>query len=245
MIRLSLMSDDELVEFVLTHPVSGGKGDDAAKSTEKSTADFTNTLQGVFATNNASQQEKLNFLTKQLESGVTNPQGYSPETLASMRTQAAESGAQNNADVMQAVNEKNATQTSATSLPSGVQEQIQAGIAAKEAANESNQQLGITQANGQLQVENQNRDIAALEGVAQAENPTGFAGASNNAAGEVSNLSQAVTKANGPGVGSILGSIAGSALGMAGSALTGGATSVAGAVGTESGDTSAGEGGFA
>src|SRR5579872_6067159 len=130
MIRTSLMMNEQFETFILTHPISGRKGDTSAQDTEKSQANFTNTLQQAYATNNASQQEKLNFLTKQLESGVTNPQGYSPETLAAMRTQAEESAAQNNKNVMQAVNEKNATDggASPTALPSGVQEQIESGV---------------------------------------------------------------------------------------------------------------------
>lgn len=215
MIRTSLMSDAQFALFITTHPVCGGKGDDTAQSTEKSTADFTNTLHQAFATNNASQQEKLNFLTKQLEDGVTNPQGYSPATLASMRTQATEAAALNNKNVMQAVNEKNATEggASATALPSGVQEQIQAGVGTGVANQEANAQLGITQQEGQLEAENRNRDISALEGVATAENPEGMAGESNAAAGDVSNLSSAVTSSNGPGVGSILGGVVGAGVG--------------------------------
>jgi len=217
MIRTSLMTDEQFALFIQTHPVCGGKGDNTAQSTENSQANFTNTLQSAFATNNAAQQGNLNFLTKQLQSGITNPQGYSPQTLAAMRTQATEQAAQNNQNVMQAVNEKNAVQggASATALPNGVQEQIQAGVGTGVANQEANAQLGITQQNGQLQVENQNRDIAALEGVASEENPEGMASGSNQAASDVSNLSDAVTKASGPGVGSILGSIAGAAVGPA------------------------------
>lgn len=215
MIRTSLMSDEEFALFIATHPVCGGKGDTAAQTTEKSTADFTNTLHQAFATNNASQQEKLNFLTKQLEDGVNNPQGYSPQTLASMRTQATEQAALNNSKVMQTVNEKNATEggASATALPNGVQEQIQAGVGTGVANQEANAQLGITQQEGQLEAENRNRDIAALEGVAQTENPTAMAGESNNAASTVGSLSQAVTAANGPGIGSILGGVVGAGVG--------------------------------
>jgi hypothetical protein len=217
MIRTSKMSDEQFLLFVQTHPVSGGKGDPEAQKTEKSQANFTNTLQQAFATNNAAQQEKLNFLTKQLEAGITNPQGYNPQTLAAMRTQATEQAALNNKNVMQAVNEKNATQggASATALPNGVQQQIEAGVGASVANEEANAQLGITQQEGQLEAENRNRDIAALEGVAGEENPEGFASADNSAAGTVGGLSQAVTQANGPGVGSILGGIAGAGLGIA------------------------------
>src|SRR5260370_335529 len=161
MIRTSKMSDAQFAALLATHPISGGKGDDTAKSTEASAATFTKTLQSAFATNNAHQQQQLNFLNKNLEEAVTNPQGYSPQTLAAMRTQGEDAAAQNNSKVMQAVQEKNATEggASATALPTGVQEQIQAGVASAEAQNESNAELGITEQNGQLQNENKWRAV--------------------------------------------------------------------------------------
>ena len=202
--------------------VSGGKGDSTAESTEKSQGAFTNTLQNAFASNNQNQQQQLNFLNQQLQSGITNPQGYSPETLAAMRTQATEQAAQSNKNVMQAVNEKYATQggASATALPDGVQEQIAAGVGSTIANNEANAQLGITEQNGQLQNQNYWKAVQGDETVAQMENPEGFAGATNSAAGTVSNLSDAVTRANGPGVGSILGSVIGAGIGLAGQTKT-------------------------
>lgn len=204
--------------------VSGGKGDSTASNTEKSQGSFTNTLQSSFANNNANQQQQLNFLSKNLQSAVTNPQGYSPETLAAMRTQVTDKAAQSNKDVMQAVNEKNATQGggSATALPSGVQEQIDAGVGTQIANNEANSQLGITEQNGQLQNENKWKAIQGEQDVASLENPEGMAGAGNNAASTVGGLSQAVTQANGPGIGSILGGVVGAGLGVAAKAYGGG-----------------------
>lgn len=218
--KLWMLSDEEALEVLLSHPISGGKGDKVAQSTETGQGEFTKTLQRAFATNNTNQQQQLAFLSKSLENGVTNPQGYSPETLAAMRTQATDTAAQNNVKVMQAVNEKNATEggASATALPNGVQEQIEAGVGSTIANNEANAQLGITEQNGQLQNDNKWKAVQGEEGVAGLENPEGLASADNGAAGTVSNLSDAVTKANGPGIGSILGGIAGSALGAAGSA---------------------------
>lgn len=223
MIRTSQMTDVQFAAFVSSHPVAGGKGDNAASSTEKSQAGFTNTLQQTFAKNNANQQQQLNFLNQQLQAGVTNPQGYSPETLAAMRTQATESAAQNNKNVMQAVNEKNATQggASAAALPSGVQEQIEAGVGSTIANQEANAQLGITEQNGQLENENKWKAVQGEEQVASLENPEGFAGVETNSAGTVGSLSQAVTQSQGPSVGSILGGVVGAGIGAAGSVFQG------------------------
>jgi hypothetical protein len=202
------------LQSLSTHPVSGGKGDTLHKTRKSQQPNLlTHFIRRLQLT--TLHSNKLDFLTKQLEDGVTNPQGYSPQTLASMRTQATEQAALNNAKVMQAVNEKNATEggASATALPNGVQEQIAAGVGTGVANQEANAQLGITQQEGQLEAENRNRDIAALEGVAQTENPEAMAGEGNNAASTVGSLSQAVTAANGPGIGSILGSVVGAGVG--------------------------------
>src|SRR5260370_369588 len=102
---MSITTWNQTIEMYLAEgrPVSGGKGDNTASNTEKQTAQFANTLQGVFASNNAAQQGQLNFLNQKLQAGINNPQGYSPATLAAMRTQATEQGAQANKNVMGAV----------------------------------------------------------------------------------------------------------------------------------------------
>lgn len=220
MIRTSLMSAEQFAEFVKTHPVAGGKGDEAAQNAENSQASFTKTLQQVFANNNQKQQEQLNFLTNQLQEAVNNPQGYSPQTLASMRTQAEDAAATNNANVEQAVNEKFATTggASPTALPNGVQEQIQAGVANSEAQNEANQQLGITEQQGQLQLQEKQNAERELGQVAEEENPEGMASGATGAAESIGGLSQAVTASAGPTFGSILGGVVGAGLGAAGQA---------------------------
>jgi hypothetical protein len=212
MIRTSLMTTKQFAKHIKTQPISGGKGDSTVNSTEKSQGAFTKTLQTAFASNNAAQQGQLNFLNQKLQSAINNPSGFSPEALAAMRTQATEQAAQSNKDITQAVQGKFATQGSATALPNGVQEQIDAGIAQNVAKAESDQQLGITEQNAQLQNQNKWKAVQAEQGVAGLENPTGMASTETGSAGEVGNLSQAATAANGPGVGSILGSVVGAGL---------------------------------
>ena len=93
--------------------------------------------------------------------------------------------------------------------------QVDAQIAANasQAGNKAQQDVTIDNAN----LENQNQIHAENEelGVAQAENPEGMASEENQGAGVVSNLSQAVTASSGPTVGSILGGLAGAAIGAA------------------------------
>jgi hypothetical protein len=212
MIRTSQLTDEQFAELVAKWPVSGGKGDSSASNTEKGQAGFATTLQSIFANNNAQQQNQLNFLNQKLQAAIANPQGFTPQALAAMRTQATEAGASQNQQVEQAVNNKFATEGGATSLPSGVQAQIQAQTANQAEQNVNNAQLGITEANANLQNQNEWNAIKGEEDVAGIENPEGIAGAENSAAGTVSNLSEANTQANGPGIGSILGGVVGAGL---------------------------------
>lgn len=192
--------------------VSGGKGDSTAQSAEKSQASFTNTLQNAFQTNNGAQQQQLSFLNNKLQSAITNPQGYSPSTLAAMRASANDSVAATSQNVQRSVQNMQAGRAGAGALPSGVDSQINASVAsqAAQAGNKAQQDITIDDAN--LKNQNEWNAVKAEEGVAGLENPTGMAGEANTGASTVGSLSQAVTAANGPGIGSILGGIAGAGL---------------------------------
>jgi hypothetical protein len=216
MIRTSLLTDEEIAWFVYAFPVSGGKGDETAEGTENSESGFSNALQQIFNANNASQQNQLNFLNSKMQSAISNPQGYSPSTLAAMRAQANDQVAANTQ------NEEREANTMAdrggAGLPSGVAAQTDAAIAENAEQQGSNAQQNITEANANLQNENEWNAIKADEGVAGMENPEGDAGDANSAAGTVGNLSGAVTASSGPTAGSILGST----IGAAGTAFGGG-----------------------
>lgn len=195
--------------------VSGGKGDQAAQNTENSESNFTNVLQNAFATNNAQQQSQLSFLNTKLQSAINNPQGYSPETLAAMRAQANDQVAAENQNVQRQVQNSEAVRGGAAALPSGVNAEIAAQIAEQAGQAGNAAQQNITEQNANLEEQNLTHAENEELGVAQAENPEGMAGEGNQAAGTVSNLSQAVTASQGPSVGSILGGIAGAGLGVA------------------------------
>lgn len=213
--RTSLMSDTQFAAFLSTHQVSGGKGDSTASGTEASQGNFVQTLQNAFATNNAAQSSQLNFLNQKLQSTINNPEGYSPQTLASMRAQANDAVAAENQNVERAVQTRQAVQGGAAALPSGVDAQINAGIESRAAEAGNTAQANITAENANLQVQEQQAAENEELGVAQAENPEGMAGADNSAAGTVSNLSQAVTAANGPTIGQIAAGLGGAAISSA------------------------------
>lgn len=196
--------------------VSGGKGDKSAENTETSQAGFTKTLQGIFANNNANQQNQLNFLNNKLQSAITNPSGFSPTTMAALKTNAIENAATENKNVVQAVQAKEGVQGGPAALPSGVDEQLREQAAQTSASDLTKANNNIQIENGELQNQNEWNAIKSEEQVAGMENPEAFASTETGSAGTVGNLSQAVTAANGPTAGSILGGVVGAGLGAAG-----------------------------
>jgi hypothetical protein len=184
-------------------PVSLCKGDSTASETEAVQAAFTQTLQSAFSTQFTNQQNQLNFLNSSLQKQINNPQGYSPQTLAAMRTSATDQIAQQAQDAQRA-NQNAEDVRGGANLPSGVNAQINAEEQTQAGEAEAGAQQNITQANANLENSNYWNAINAEEGVSAQESGTGTAGAANGAAGTVANLSQAVTAANGPSMGQIL-----------------------------------------
>jgi hypothetical protein len=202
-------------------PLDLCKGDNAASGEEQSQKDFSTTLQNAFKTNNAAQQNQLNFLDAKMKSAIDNPQGYSASTLASMRAQANDSVAAQNQNVQRNVNNAQMTKGGAAALPSGVSAQIDAAIGSQAAQAGSRAQQDITIQNANLENQNQWNAVKAEEGVAGMENPEAMASENNNAASTVGSLSNAVTQSQGPSIGSILGGVVGAGIGAAGNIFKG------------------------
>jgi hypothetical protein len=207
--------------FDYTGPIALCKGDNVANNEEASQANFSNTLQNAFQTNNAAQQNQLNFLNNKMQSAIDNPQGYGASTLASMRAQANDQVSAQDQNVQRAVNNNMASRGGAEALPSGVSSQINASIASQAAQAGNAAQQGITEQNANLQNQNQWNAVKAEEGVAGMENPEGMAGEDNSAASTVGSLSNAVTQSQGPSIGSILGGVVGTGIGAAGQIFQG------------------------
>ena len=197
--------------------VSGGKGDNTAQSAEQSQAAFTQTLQQAFNSQFATQQATLGFLNNTLQNEVTNPTGYGATDLAAQRTSATDTIA------AQAQNAQRATQgraamTGGANLPSGVNQQIAAEEQTAAGQAEAGAQNQITQNNANLKMQQQQAGLSGLSGVAQINNPNQYASSANQGSGEVAGLSQAVTQANGPGIGQTL---AGVTTGIGGAVIGG------------------------
>jgi hypothetical protein len=207
--------------FEYTGPIALCKGDNTASAEETSQQNFSTQLQQAFQTNNANQQNQLNFLNSKMQSAINNPQGYGASTLASMRAQANDQVASQDQNVQRSVNNSMATKGGAEALPSGVGAQIDASIASQAAQAGNRAQQDITVQNANLENQNQWNAVKAEEGVAGMENPEGMAGENNTAASTVGSLSNAVTQSQGPSVGSILGGVVGAGIGAAGNIFKG------------------------
>jgi hypothetical protein len=191
-------------------------GDSTVKSTETAQAAFTNTLNSSFKTAFGNNQSILGSLTSKLTDSMNNPQGFSPSVLASMRTNATQNVQQQVKNAQVAANAYGASHGTAD-IGSGVQAQIQGGIGSAGATETANELNNINIQSGLLQNQNYWNAISGLTNVAQAQNPTGYAGAETSAANSVGNLSQAYLASQQAGwqdVGGIVSGIAG--LGMAG-----------------------------
>lgn len=172
-------------------PVSGGKGDQTVKNAESDAASFSKTLQSAFATQFGAQKGVLDFLNNKLEASVNNPQGMSPEALAAARTNATQQSATDYNDATRAVQGQIAARGGST-LPSGVNAQIEGGLAQAGANEQSSAQNNITLQNEQLRQQNYWNAVNGLSTTAQIENPNGFAGSANGSTGNIAGLSSAL-----------------------------------------------------
>jgi hypothetical protein len=197
--------------------VSGAKGDDAVKRQENAQANFTSQLMGAFQKQFGQQSGILSFLSNKLQPMIDNPQGFSPEAMAAMRTQATEGTAQNFAQSQKALQNAEAAR-GGNGLPSGVDAQLSAENSNAAAQQNSQAQNGITLANEQQKQTNFWGATNALNGVAAQLNPNGYASNATGGSEAVGNLAQIykATQAS-PWLGA-MGGLAGGALSAAGQA---------------------------
>ncbi|MGH9537364.1 MAG: hypothetical protein ACRD3H_05555 [Terriglobales bacterium] len=212
-------------------PIELAKGADA---TEKAIADqqsqFYNQLQTNYQTQFAGQSAILKSITDAftpiLNAGPSQ-QGFSAQELAAMRTQADTGTAQAYQNAKQATGEALAAQGGGnTFLPSATKAGIMANTANQAAAQQAQQQLGITQANyeqGRQNFLSAANVLSGPNGVASMMNPLGYAGSATNAGDSAFSSANTVyqqNKAASQGLwgelGGIAGGIAGSFIGMPG-----------------------------
>lgn len=186
-------------------------GDSTAKSTEQAQAAFTNTLSSAFTTAFGANQAMLGTLSAKLTQMINNPQGFSPATLALMKTNATETTQAQTLNAERAASAAESMHGGPT-LGSGVNAQIAGSIAATGAEQTAQEESNIDVQSGLLQNANYWKAISGLTNVAEAENPTGIASSEAGVANSTANLSNAVTSSEQAGwsdVGSIISGVAG------------------------------------
>lgn len=167
--------------------VSGGKGDSTVKAGETQQLQFNQQLQNMFATQFGKKSGVLDYLNGKMTGMIDNPQGYSPDALAAMRTQASEGTARSFAQASQATHQMEAARGGST-LPSGVNAQIDAENATGAAAAGSAAQNQITQADANLKQQNYWNAVNVLGGTAAQYNPEALAGEANGGSGALAGL---------------------------------------------------------
>ena len=140
-------------------------------------------------------QNLTRSLTPTLNAGI-NQEGFSPEEKAALNTNAINTTGANYRNAAQAVGGQLAGRGDSSGLQSGVDQQIKGDIAAKAAGQLSNEQNQIVQADYGQGRQNYFNALSGLGGVAAGENPTGFAGAANQAGNDASAGANNVAAAN-------------------------------------------------
>jgi len=190
------------------------KGDDTAKAAEASQAEFAKQLTGLFHTQYGKQSQIFDFLTGKMKSAVeTGGIGYRPDFLAAARTEASDVNAQQTKNAEQAFANSVSARSGGSKLAglSGAVASGEATIAAAGAEQEASSQNAITMANEQLRQQNYWNSINALTGQQAVANPLGYAAGATSGTNAVTNASEAVTAAQGPGAAQIIGGLVGGA----------------------------------
>jgi hypothetical protein len=179
---------------------------------------MTKSLQNNFAVNFSAQQAVLNNINNSIKSIIAagpSQYGFSAQQDAALRTQASEGTAAAYRSARQATGEQLAAIGGGnTFLPSGTSAVLNATVANKAAAQESSQQLGITEAGWQQGNQNYLNAVGAGENTAKILDPSAYSSQALSGANDSFNAE--TTIANEPTtagvVGGILGSVAGAGL---------------------------------
>jgi hypothetical protein len=149
--------------------------------------------------------------------GGINQQGWSAEERAARNSAAINNTATNYQHVSQAVNEQLAAKGGGNvALPTGADAQINASIATSAAQDLSNQQARNTAEDYATGRQNFLNAAGALSGVASAENPLGFAGATSGSGDEAFKQATQINQENNSWKNDLIGGLTGIAGSWAG-----------------------------
>ncbi|HWF03824.1 MAG TPA: hypothetical protein VHA06_09065 [Candidatus Angelobacter sp.] len=166
------------------------KGDSTVQASETQQADFNSQLMQMMQSQYGLQSSQLAFLNGILKPMVENPTGLGQKDLTAMRTSASDTIAQQGANATQAVQAKEAAGGNGTGLPSGAQNQINAGIATATGVQQASAQNQITQYDASVKQQNFWNAVQGLSGNAAMLNPQSYAGLANQGEGSLAGLAQ-------------------------------------------------------
>lgn len=233
--RYILLSKKSIIRAGLVAFCKGASAAQDALATSQT--NFTNTAMADYNTQFAGQSSILSTLKNSLSPIVAagpNQYGFSGAQTAGLNAQAIQGTGQQYANASKALGAQQAAQGGGNSyLPTGAQGAQQAGLASANAAQASNELLGIQQAGYNQGNAQYNAAIGQLGSVASQYNPIGYSGAATSAGNAAASEQNLITQENNAAspwnlVGGILGGAVSSGL----DAFTGG---IGGSVGKDLG----------
>lgn len=187
---------------------SASSGETSAANTQSQlAASLNSSFQQTFGENQEILSNLTNALTPIVAAGP-GQQGFTPSELSSMNTTAMDTTAAAYKNAATAAAEKGAS-ANGVALPSGAQEQVQAGIATGAAQQEASELNSINEANYATGRQNFFNAENALGSVAGEENPTGYAGEATSAAGNAFGEESQINQQNSAWEGDVLGTLGG------------------------------------
>lgn len=139
-----------------------------------------------------------------------NQQGFSTAEVQGLNAQAVEGTAVNYQAAAKAVGEQTAAEGGGTNpLPTGGQTELKEQVAESAAANESQQETQIQEANYSQGLANWQNAAGGLETIASGENPLGYENAETGAAGTANSEANAIASEDTGWESAVLGGVAG------------------------------------
>jgi len=214
--------------FLYEGPVALACGGPSQQQQQISQAqqNFYNTMTQNYSTLFAGQSailSNLNAAMSPILAAGINQYGFSPQEDSALRTQATQGAANAYASANKALGQQTAAQGGGNAfLPSGANAQLQGQLNSAAAANQANNQLGITEQGYAQGRQNYLSAAQSLGQTASIYNPTGLASSANTGGSDAFNSATTDFQEQGSAwgaIGGLLGGVAGSFLGPVGSAL--------------------------
>jgi hypothetical protein len=167
------------------------KGDNSLKAGEQQQLAFNQQLQNAFMAQYGKQSAQIDYLNSILKPMVTNPTGLSQPALTAMRTSASDTIAREGQNAKSAVAATEAARGGGTGLPSGVEAQLDEGVALNTANQQSTAQNQITQYDESVRQTNLWNAINGLQGNARMLDPTAYSANANQGSSALAGLGTA------------------------------------------------------